>query len=171
MSTLSPDQWQALSPYLDQALAMTNDERAAWLSTLGGRNPALAAQLAALLEEHRVLVEEGYLERGSSMLRGPGLTGQPIGPYKLISQIGQGGMGSVWLAERSDGRFERQVAVKFLSVALAGRAGEERRGVPVVPDAHHRDVEAPRPERRPKDVLVVARRGVEVRRFPDHPVH
>src|ERR1035438_10081119 len=126
MSTLSPDQWQALSPYLDQALAMTNDERAAWLSTLGGRNPALAAQLAALLEEHRVLVEEGYLERGSSMLRGPGLTGQPIGPYKLISQIGQGGMGSVWLAERSDGRFERQVAVKFLSVALAGRAGEER---------------------------------------------
>jgi serine/threonine-protein kinase len=126
MSTLSPDQWQALSPYLDQALAMTNDERAAWLSTLGGRNPALAAQLAALLEEHRVLVEEGYLERGSSMLRGPGLTGQPIGPYKLISPIGQGGMGSVWLAERSDGRFERQVAVKFLSVALAGRAGEER---------------------------------------------
>src|ERR1035437_8169761 len=126
MSTLSPDQWQALSPYLDQALAMTNDERAAWLSTLGGRNPALAAQLAALLEEHRVLVEEGYLERGSSMLRGPGVTGQPIGPYKLISQIGQGGMGSVWLAERSDGRFERQVAVKFLNISLMGKSGEER---------------------------------------------
>ena len=34
-------------------------------------------------------------------------------------------MGSVWLAERVDGRFDRRVAVKFLSVALAGR-GEER---------------------------------------------
>jgi serine/threonine-protein kinase len=126
MSTLSPEQWQALSPYLDQALAMTNDARAAWLSTLGEQDPALSAQLRALLDEHRVLVEEGYLEKGSSMLRGPGLAGQTIGPYKLISQIGQGGMGSVWLAERSDGRFERRVAVKFLSVALAGRSGEER---------------------------------------------
>ena len=35
-------------------------------------------------------------------------------------------MGSVWLAERSDGRFERRVAVKFLSLALMGRTGEER---------------------------------------------
>ena len=35
-------------------------------------------------------------------------------------------MGSVWLAERSDGRFDRRVAVKFLSVALMGKGGEER---------------------------------------------
>src|SRR5260370_28965073 len=55
MSTLSPDQWQALSPYLDQALAMPEDERAAWLSSLGEQNSALAAQLRALLAEHRVL--------------------------------------------------------------------------------------------------------------------
>jgi serine/threonine-protein kinase len=40
--------------------------------------------------------------------------------------IGQGGMGSVWLAERCDGRFEGQVAVKLLNIALMGRAGEER---------------------------------------------
>ena len=37
------------------------------------------------------------------------LAGQTIGAYTLISQIGQGGMGSVWLARRSDGRFEGQV--------------------------------------------------------------
>ena len=35
-------------------------------------------------------------------------------------------MGSVWLAERNDGRFERQVAVKFLNIALMGKGGEER---------------------------------------------
>ena len=35
-------------------------------------------------------------------------------------------MGSVWLAERTDGRFERRVAVKFLNLALVGRGGEER---------------------------------------------
>jgi hypothetical protein len=66
MFTLSPDQWQALSPYLDQALAMTDDARAAWLSSLGEQDPALAAQLGALLDEHRVLAQEGFQERGDS---------------------------------------------------------------------------------------------------------
>ena len=127
MSTLTPEQWQSLSPYLDQALAMTADERAAWLASLGEQNPALAAQLAVLLDEHRVLAQEGFLERGPAALpSAPGLAGQTLGPYTLLSQIGQGGMGSVWLAERSDGRFERRVAVKFLNVALLGRGGEER---------------------------------------------
>src|ERR1700683_5042301 len=127
MSTLSPDQWQALSPYLDQALAMTDDERGAWLSSLGEQDPALAAQLVQLLDEHRVLAQEGFLEnRRFALPNCSGLAGQTIGPYTLISQIGQGGMGSVWLARRSDGRFERQAAVKFVNIALAGRATEER---------------------------------------------
>src|SRR5258708_7020418 len=104
MSTLSPDEWKVLSPYLDQALALSEDERTAWLLSLGEQNPALAAQLVVLLDEHRVLVKEGFLEHGRFGLPNtPGLAGQTIGPYTLISQIGQGGMGSVWLAERSDG--------------------------------------------------------------------
>jgi eukaryotic-like serine/threonine-protein kinase len=127
MSTFSPDQWQALSPYLDQALTMTDDERTAWLSELAERNPALAAQVRELLDEQRILAQEGFLEKVPvAPTTVPGLAGQTIGPYQLISQIGQGGMGSVWLAERSDGRFERRAAVKFLSVALAGRGGEQR---------------------------------------------
>src|ERR1700693_2537342 len=127
MSTLSPDQWQALSPYLDRALAMTEDERGAWLSSLGERDPGLAAQLAALLSEHRVLAQEGFLEnRRFALPNATGLAGQALGPYTLISQMGQGGMGSVWLARRSDGRFERQAAVKFVNIAHAGRALEER---------------------------------------------
>ena len=64
MSTLSPDQWQALSPYLDQALAMTDDERTAWLASLGEQDPALAVQLRELLDEHRALAEKGFLENG-----------------------------------------------------------------------------------------------------------
>ena len=127
MSKLSPDQWQALSPYLDRALAMTDDERGAWLSSLGEQDAALASQLAALLSEHRVLAQEGFLEnRRFALPNAAGLAGQTLGPYTLISQIGQGGMGSVWLARRSDGRFERQAAVKFVNIALAGRATEER---------------------------------------------
>jgi tetratricopeptide (TPR) repeat protein len=54
------------------------------------------------------------------------LAGQTIGSYTLLSPIGQGGMGTVWLAERSDGRFEGRAAVKFLNAALVGQAGGER---------------------------------------------
>jgi eukaryotic-like serine/threonine-protein kinase len=127
MVTLSPDQWQALSPYLDEALVMTEKERSLWLSDLRSRNQGMAEQVEMLFREHRALSEEGFLENGSVGLpRTSGLQGQTLGAYTLVSQIGHGGMGSVWLAQRSDGRFERQVAVKFLNIALMGRGGEER---------------------------------------------
>jgi tetratricopeptide (TPR) repeat protein len=54
------------------------------------------------------------------------LAGQTLGAYTLESRIGQGGMGSVWLASRNDGRFERRVAIKFLNANFVGRAAEER---------------------------------------------
>src|SRR5580704_4830751 len=127
MATLGPDQWQALSPYLDEALAMTEQERSLWLSSLRSQNQDMGEQLEMLFREHRALSEEGFLEKSSVGLpRSPGLEGQTLGAYTLVSQIGHGGMGSVWLAQRSDGRFERQVAVKFLNIALMGKGGEER---------------------------------------------
>jgi len=125
MSTLSPDQWQAVSPYLDQALDMPDEERKAWLTALGEQNPTLAAHLQKLLDEHRVLAQENFLEQGAIPRPGRATSaGQTMGAYRLVSPIGQGGMGTVWLAERSDGRFERQAAVKFLSIGFVG--GEER---------------------------------------------
>ena len=127
MSPLTPDQWLALSPYLDTALDMSTEERGTWLSSLRQGNPALADQLEILLENHRALLDEGFLESSPVGLEGRwDLAGQTLGVYTLVSQIGQGGMGSVWLAERNDGRFERQVAVKFLNLALMGQSGEER---------------------------------------------
>jgi len=55
MSKLSPDQWQALSPYLDRALELEDDDRSAWLTALRGENPDIAAQLEMLLGEQRAL--------------------------------------------------------------------------------------------------------------------
>jgi len=127
MSTFSPEQWRILGPYLEQALEMGDRERAGWLASIRERDSTLAAQLASLLDEHERLSQEGFLENSpAAPTNGPGLAGQTIGAYTLLSQIGQGGMGSVWLAERSDGRFDRRVAVKFLNIALLGQGGEER---------------------------------------------
>jgi serine/threonine-protein kinase len=127
MSKLSPDQWLALSPRLDEALEMTDDERSTWFSRLRAEDPTLAGQLEILLEEHRVLTQEGFLDEGPVEMPGStGLAGQTFGLYTLVSQIGHGGMGTVWLAERNDGRFERRVAVKILNFALMGKGGEER---------------------------------------------
>ena len=127
MSKLTSDQWQALSPRLDEALEMTEEKRAIWFSALRVEDPALAHQLEVLLEEHRVLSAEGFLDdRSVEVPASPGLAGQKLGVYTLVSQIGHGGMGTVWLAERNDGRFERRVAVKILNFALVGKGGEER---------------------------------------------
>lgn len=127
MKTPDTSQWQKLSPYLDAALEMTNQELTLWLSSLRLQDPSGAEQLEVLLQEHRLLVEENFLENGTVPLpEVKGLAGQAIGPYTLRSQVGQGGMGSVWLAERNDGRYDRQVAIKLLNIALIGKGGEER---------------------------------------------
>ncbi len=125
MAVDNPDWWQAVSPHLDELLDVPEQERSAWLESLRGRNPALAAQLEALLNEHEAVVQESFLDLGPAVPAFPAMAGRAVGAYKLIEPIGEGGMGSVWLAERSDGRFERRVAIKFLSIALAQR-GQER---------------------------------------------
>ena len=124
MFTLSPEQWRALGPFLEEALALQKEERASWVRSLRKKNPEAATHIEMLLQEHFRLEQEGFLEKHSVPM--PGLSGQRVGAYTLISEIGHGGMGSVWLAERNDGRFERRVAVKLLNIALMGRAGEER---------------------------------------------
>ena len=125
---LNPEQWRLLAPYIDQALEMDAPDRAAFIAALRAQDPALAAQLARLVEEHSRMAKAGFMEKsaGAPVDTSAALAGQALGAYTLISQIGRGGMGSVWLAERSDGRYERKVAVKFLNIALAGQGNEDR---------------------------------------------
>jgi eukaryotic-like serine/threonine-protein kinase len=122
------ERWQALSPLLDRALALDVVERARWLTALRADEPALADELIALLHDAAALERERYLEAPPDA---PGaavssLAGQTFGAYTLEAPLGHGGMGSVWLARRSDGRFEGKVAIKLLNAALVGRASEGR---------------------------------------------
>jgi serine/threonine-protein kinase len=130
MSTGDPNTWQAAAPYLDHALDLAEEERAAWLASLRERDPSLADILETLLREHQAVQAEGFLEK--SVVLSPAelvRAGASIGAYTLVAPIGRGGMSSVWLAHRNDGRFERKVAVKFLTLELAGGAERfEREG-------------------------------------------
>jgi eukaryotic-like serine/threonine-protein kinase len=123
--TLTPERWREVSPYLDQALSLEKEERETWLSTLQSENPDLAGLLRALLQEQCLLKGKNFLEvTPETPSDEASLTGRTIGAYRLLSPLGQGGMGTVWLAERSDGRFERRVAIKFLRFSLAASGGE-----------------------------------------------
>jgi eukaryotic-like serine/threonine-protein kinase len=129
MLPISPERWRTLSPYLDEVLDLPAEARAAWLASLSGRDPALGADIEALLREQDALEREGFLD-GALLDPGDVRThaqpGQVLGAYRLLSLIGQGGSGSVWLAERCDGRFQGRAAVKLLNPALLARFGEER---------------------------------------------
>jgi serine/threonine protein kinase len=127
MSTLSPDRWREIGSHLDRALSLTGEQRAAWLERLRASDAELGTLLEKLLVEHSALGRERFLEDTPPHPPGDPLSqGEKIGSYALIAPIGQGGMSSVWLAERSDGRFERRVAVKFLHFAVAAGGGIER---------------------------------------------
>jgi serine/threonine-protein kinase len=125
MASFDSEQWPEVSRHLDEVLALPETEREAWLDSLHAKNPDMGELLRQLLEDHRVLSQERFMEElPDHPAASP--AGQTIGAYRLLRSIGQGGMGDVWLAERSDGRFEKQVAIKFLRFAVASGGGANR---------------------------------------------
>ena len=127
MSNLSPERWKELSPYLDEALSRSGQDRAEWLARFREINSELAAAVETLLQEQHAVAQEGFLANSPPLPSLPSASaGDTIGAYKLLAPIGYGGMGTVWLAERSDGRFDRKVAIKFPNFALPNQSGVQR---------------------------------------------
>jgi Tol biopolymer transport system component/serine/threonine protein kinase len=134
MPQLDPDRWRAASLRLDEALELPEGDRASWLDALRDQDPTLADDVRGLLEEYEVIRRQRFLEGDYAFDHTPAaddhggpagvsrFEGRTFGAYRLVSPIGHGGMGVVWLAERCDGRFEARVAVKLLDVARFGRS-------------------------------------------------
>jgi WD40 repeat protein len=132
---LSASQYSQVSKLLGQALEVDPEHRPAWLSDLERSDPESAPVLRDLL----ALESDGqrsFLNTADGLrqhLAGtededPALVGKTFGPYRVLSLIGHGGMGSVWLAERIDGLFVRKVALKLVNAALMGPVTKERLG-------------------------------------------
>ena len=126
MAVITRTRWHVLGPYLDRALDLAPAERRAFVADLQLIDPDLAGDLQTLLDEQEVISRDGFLDAPLTELPEVSLEGHRIGAYTLVSPIGRGGMGTVWLAERSDGRFVGNVAIKLLNLGLLGRDAEAR---------------------------------------------
>ena len=127
MPEFNPALWQRLSPLLDRALDLEPTARRDLLAAVRLEDPGLASALEGLLAEHQRVLASDFLEIPPLDAEArPSMAGQVVGGYTLVRPLGMGGMGTVWLARRSDGRFEGSAAVKFVNLAVLDDAGHER---------------------------------------------
>jgi eukaryotic-like serine/threonine-protein kinase len=127
MARIDKHRWHVLSPLLDELLDADEGVRRLRLAHIRDTDSGLADELSALLHRQSVIEEQGFLDGLATLLPvEPELAGRPIGSYRLERLLGRGGMGAVWLAQRSDGQYAGRAAVKLLNLSLLGPAGTER---------------------------------------------
>ena len=100
----------------EEALDVETRERQAWLAVRCGDDRALRTEVEALLVAHETPrgMLDGSLSALAGAVTGDVVRGRRIGPYRVIRELGRGGMGVVYLADRVDGAYRREVAIKLL---------------------------------------------------------
>jgi serine/threonine-protein kinase len=129
MSNLSKEQWRSFSQYLDEALHQPDSDRAAWLARIAASDPHVAAELERKLAARRHTAFDTFLSDSpfaGAEGNGAELIGKHVGPYLIDSEIGRGGMGSVWRGRRTDGKSNALVAIKFVHTYWLGKASAEQ---------------------------------------------
>ena len=131
MSTIDSDDWSTLSALFDELSELDVAARESRLAALRAADPRRAERLDALLAADAAA--SGLLERSldevaprlhESLLGREWETraGQVFGRYRLVEPIGSGGMGEVWRAERADGEYRQDVALKLLKPGMDTQA-------------------------------------------------
>jgi eukaryotic-like serine/threonine-protein kinase len=121
---IDPQRWDRLKTILGEALEQNSS--AARIALVGQRcgedtdlleeAESLLAEAEALLSEHTDSFEDCAQNAASTFWQeGPPRGGERVGAYVIVRELGRGGMGTVFLAERADGQFEKQVAIKILN--------------------------------------------------------
>lgn len=124
------DRWDVVDQLLERVLDLPLEEREAFLELECADDPELARTVASLAQMSSSAEEES-LGPGSRILKAvlsdgpPGSTdaagmliGTTVGSYRLTGELGAGGMGTVFSAERADEAFEKTVAVKILKQSV-----------------------------------------------------
>ena len=92
-------------------------ERRQWLTDQCGDDARLLAEVESLLEANQAMASDGG---ATPVAEAPAIPKEQFGPYRAVRFLGRGGMSAVYLAERTDGRFDRTVAIKVMAAHLAG---------------------------------------------------
>ncbi len=138
--TPSREDWIEVFALLDIALDLAPNTRAPWMAALNPAQARLAPLLQTLLQTHAQTGSSGFMQTPAAFVLAATATGDSgpdsdagslIGPYRLLRELGRGGMATVWLAERADGLLHRQVALKLphafsSNPLLAERMARER---------------------------------------------
>src|SRR5260370_30489315 len=109
---------QRVMQILGEAIEHDPDQRDSWLSSVCVGDESLRQEVMRLLAHHKPATD--FMEESpfnAATLPQPteeSVAGNRIGPYKVISEIGRGGMGAVYLAERDDQQYEKRVAIKLI---------------------------------------------------------
>jgi serine/threonine protein kinase len=136
------ERWGKIAALFDELAELPADECERRLQALAQEDPGLAANVRALLaadEDGNPLLDASAASALPDLLDDAAPADRRAGPYRLLRKVGEGGMGVVWLAERTDGAYEQQVAVKLLkrgmdTQAILRRFLQERR---ILARLHH----------------------------------
>lgn len=115
--------WENVKEIFIAASERQFDERATFIAEKCGEDAELFNEIQSLLEAHdsdTKFIETPAVDL-SSILSNEATNGigKTLGKFKIVEEIGRGGMGSVFLAERDDGEFSQQVAIKITRQAIA----------------------------------------------------
>ena len=127
---MTPERYAELTRLCQAALELNASQRTAFLSQACAGDDELRAEIEALLaadEAENSLIDSPALEVAAQIFAHEqgAITGRKLGNYQILSQLGAGGMGEVYLAE--DTRLKRKVALKVLPAAFTQNAERVRR--------------------------------------------
>jgi serine/threonine-protein kinase len=116
---MDPERWPEVERILRSILVLDPADRRVALAQACGNDEDLSREVESLLSHEPD--SAGFLEGIAGDVRAPEPEPAPgwrAGPYRIIRLLGSGGMGSVWLAERDDDEYRKQVAVKIIKSGL-----------------------------------------------------